>query len=152
MESILREPQARLAQKEALPTGLPELGRMPEAAARLAGRQLMMLEGAPFLWQGVAWPGQTLQWQIEERAAGGAAGEEEGGWHTEINLTLPRLGPLRAALHLSPVGLKLDIFTGEEAAAELRAALPSLAQRLEHAGLKVLGLQVKAVSDEAAAA
>lgn len=153
LDSILREPQARLAAADALATGLPELGRMPEAAARLAGHQLMMLEGAPFLWQGIAWPGQMLQWQIEERDGTHAQGEEEGGWRTELKLVLPRLGLVQAALVLSPQGLRLYITAGEQSAAdELRAALPRLAQRLEQAGLKVLSMQVEEGSDEAAAA
>ena len=155
LEDILREPQARLGQSERLTTGLSELRQMPEDAARLAGRQLLMLEGGPFVWQGQVWPGQAMQWHIEERLDSQVEGEEEGGWRTELTLTLPRLGSVQAAIHLSAHGLRLELAAGSQAAAdELRAGLPELAQRLHQAGLQVLdaGVRVEVEADARAAA
>ncbi len=144
LEDILREPQARLGQSGQVTTGLPELRQMPEEAARLAGRQLLMLEGGPFVWQGQVWPGQAMQWHIEERLESQVEGEEEGGWRSKLTLTLPRLGSVQAVIHLSAHGLKLELAAGAEAAAdELRAGLPELTQRLQRAGLQVLGAGVR---------
>ncbi len=141
---ILREPQARLTRSDTATTGLPELGRMPEEAARLAGRQLMMLEGGPFVWQGQVWPGQWMQWRIEEHDEGQMDAEAGGRWRTEIELTLPRLGELNAQLSLSAQGLRLELKTGSEAAlAELRGALPELVDRLRAVGLEVQGLTAR---------
>ena len=151
LEGILREPQARLGRAEQVTTGLPELRQMPEEAARLAGRQLMMLEGGPFVWQGQVWPGQWLQWHIEEHGDGEAGAEEGGRWRTELRLTLPRLGEVSAQLSLSAQGLRLQLNAGTETVlGEIRGALPQLAERLREAGLQVQGLSTRLIeSDDA---
>lgn len=149
LEGILREPQARLGQAAPATTGLPELGRMPEEAARLAGRQLMMLEGGPFVWQGQVWPGQMMHWRLEEHGEGQAGAEEGASWQTELKLTLPRLGRMSAVLNVSAQGLRLRLNAGSEATlAELRAALPQLAERLRTAGLKVQGLSTHLIDGD----
>lgn len=144
LEAILREPQARLGQAGQVTTDLPELGQMPEEAARLAGRQLMMLEGGPFVWQGQVWPGQWMQWRVEEREQGQAGAEEGACWQTELELTLPRLGRVSAELSLSAQGLRLQLNAASETAlAEFRDALPQLAEILRGAGLQVQGLSTR---------
>ncbi len=150
-ENLLREPQARLVREPQASGGsLAELGGMPDEAARLAGRQVQLLEGAPFLWQGLAWPGQWMEWLVEERPGGdgqeGGEGEGEGGrWRTELRLTLPRLGPIHARIELHGNTLKLDLNTRDEAVRqELRAALPSLVEGLVGAGLRLSSLNVEA--------
>jgi hypothetical protein len=145
-ESLLNEPQARLV-RSAMPTpGLAELGGMPEEAARLAGRQLHMLEGGPFLWQGYAWPGQWMDWLVEERQEGqgdGQGGEEAPAWATELRLTLPRMGTLHAQLSLRghDVSLRLQV-TEASTAQALNQALPELQRGLEAAGLRPVSLVV----------
>lgn len=144
LEVLLREPQARLAPSAPSVAGAPELRQMPEEAARLAGRQLMMLEGGPFVWQGQVWPGQALEWRIEGDAHGGAEAEAQQEWRTELRLTLPRLGQVHAALTLSAQGLAVILAAHEaEARAALRAALPALADRLQAAGLHLSGLALR---------
>jgi hypothetical protein len=149
LEDLLREPQARMGRAEQAASGLPELGQMPEEAARLAGRQLLMLEGGPYVWQGQVWPGQAMQWRIREGGEG-RSGEEEGvGWQTELKLTLPRLGPVRAELSLTSQGLRLRLDAGSESAlAEIRSALPQLVDRLHDAGLSVQGLSTRLLVDD----
>jgi hypothetical protein len=148
-EAVMREPQARLARTEQVPTGVQELRGMPDEAARLAGRQLMMLEGGPFVWQGQAWPGQYMEWLVEEQPGGGGAEEEAPQWHTELKLTLPRLGKVAADLRLSAQGLQIRIgAVSEETLGEIRAALPELAQRLRDVNLNVLGLAAQLSQEE----
>lgn len=146
-ESILREPQARIG-REALANALvPELGGMPDEVAKLAGKQLHLLEGAPFVWQGMAWPGQWMEWLVEERHEGN--GEGEGAdesvvrWVTEIRLDLPRMGAVHAHVGLSGdrVGLRL-IARDEAVRSAMQAALPELAIGLEAAGLRPVSLTV----------
>jgi hypothetical protein len=110
-----------------------------------------MLEGAPFLWQGVAWPGQNMQWLIREESAGeGGSGAEEGAaeWVTELNLILPRMGEVRAQLGLNGEHLRLRLLAADPTTrAALENALPLLAKGFEANGLQPVGMQVEAPSD-----
>lgn len=152
LESIQREPQARLAHETPLSARLAELGGMPEEAARMAGRQLQMLEGAPFLWQGLAWPGQAMQWQIREEAGGEGRGESDGtasDWVTELNLTLPRMGQVHAQLALSGERLRLRLLASEPATrAAMTEALPLLAKGFEMNALQAVELHVAEMAAE----
>ena len=146
-ETLLREPQARLA-REAVPNAtVAELGGMPDEAARLAGKQLHLLEGAPFVWQGLAWPGQWMEWLVEERRGGDgeADGEEDADhWRTELRLELPRLGSVHARIGLNGDRLNLSITTPEESVRdEMLRALPQLIKGLEAAGLRPGGMSVE---------
>ena len=152
LESILREPQARLGQDNTLALRLAELDGMPEAAARMAGRQLQMLEGAPFLWQGLAWPGQTMEWMVREESGGEgqAEGEENAAeWSTELKLTLPRLGQVHAQLGLAGDQLHLRLRADSaEARDKLNAALPLLIKGLEANGLRAIDPHIEALDGE----
>ncbi len=151
-ESILREPQARIGRENLTGAKIAELGGMPDEIARLAGKQLQLLEGAPFLWQGFAWPGQWMEWLVEERHAGdeeGGADEEAANWVTELRLSLPRMGSIHAYIGLKGDLLDLRLTTRDEAArSEMLASLPVLAKGLEGAGLRPASLKVD-ISHEA---
>lgn len=150
LAEVQRQPQAGLTHMVAAAQGaqVQELGGMHEDVARLAGRQLQMLEGQPFIWQGLAWPGQWLEWQVEERKGNGSGRggqEDEAPWRTQLRLHLPRLGGVSAEIDLAPQGLKLRLATDSEATlTELRGALPQLTGRLDAAGLAVLGVALEA--------
>lgn len=142
LEAIQREPQARLAELPGRILDLPGLEGMPEEAARLAGRQLQMLEGASFFWQGLAWPNQRLDWQVEEDSADSRDDPEAARWHTRLRLDLPRLGDIAAEMGIGPNGLKIKIMAGRaETLEEVRAALPVLIERLRHAELDLMGIE-----------
>ncbi len=145
-ESLLNEPQARLGRAAMPMPGMAELAGMPEEAARMAGRQLHMLEGGPFLWQGQAWPGQWMDWLVEERREGegdGHGGEEPNPWATELRLTLPRMGEVHAQLSLRGQEVSLRLQVAEAAAAQaMTDALPELRRGLETAGLRPVSLAV----------
>jgi len=147
-ESLLKEPQAHLGRAENRPLSLPGLLTMPEEAAHLAGRQLHMLEGAPLLWQGYAWPGQWMDWMVRERQdwhEGGHEGEAADQWDSELRLILPRMGTVVAALSLRGQGIRLNLRAADPATAQtLASALPALRQGLEAAGLEIMGLKVEA--------
>jgi hypothetical protein len=146
LESILREPQAGLAQERPDMVKLAELGGMPEEAARMAGRQLQMLEGAPFLWQGLAWPGQNMQWLVREESGNGReeSGEGAADWVTELKMTLPELGAVHAQVGLKGDRLHLRLLAETPATqARLTAALPLLVKGFELNGLQVSDMQVE---------
>ncbi len=145
-ESILREPQARLGQENMVGAKVAELGGMPDEVARLAGKQLHLLEGAPFLWQGLAWPGQWMEWLVEERHDEGGEGEsadDAAQWVTELRLDLPRMGGIHARIGLKGDRLDLRLTTPDEAVRkEMLTALPMLAKGMEAAGLLPTSLSV----------
>jgi hypothetical protein len=146
-ESVLNEPQARLARAAVPMPGMAELGGMPEEAARLAGRQLHMLEGGPFLWQGYAWSGQWMDWLVEERQEGqgdGQGGDEPNPWATELRLILPHMGAVNAQLSLRGQEVHLRLRAAEASTAQaMSGALPALQQGLETAGLRPVSLLVE---------
>lgn len=146
LEALLREPQARLAQESQVSSRLADLGGMPEDAARMAGRQLQMLEGAPFLWQGQAWPGQMMHWLVREEGGDGTRGdngEAASEWITELNLTLPQLGQVKAQLGLAGGRVRLILLADDVVTREhMQVALPLLVKSLELNGLQALELNV----------
>lgn len=148
LEAIRREPQARLARVEAPAARIPELGNMPEEAAKLAGRQLQLLEGAPFQWQGPVWPGQWLDWRVSERTdADGSDTDADGDgphWHTELRLALPGLGEVHALLGLRGEQVSVSLRAMRDSTRDsLRAALPELIAGLGAAGLSVRDARVE---------
>lgn len=145
MEAIQREPQAMLRELSGQLLKLPGLEGMPEEAARIAGRQLMMLEGGPFLWQGLAWPGQWMQWLVEERQGDGHNPEDEmPRWRTQLRLTLPRLGEVTAELGVGARGLEIRLAApNPETLAEMNTTLPDLVERLRAAELNPTSLKTE---------
>lgn len=149
LETLQREPQARLAQTPGPLLDLPDLDGMPEEAARLASRQLHMLEGGPFLWQGQAWPGQMAEWSVRERDQGESAAEADmQKWHSKLRLILPRLGEISVDLDIGALGLRIRLATpSPETLAEINAAMPELAARMRAAELNLSSLQAERTDD-----
>ncbi|MFA5082608.1 MAG: flagellar hook-length control protein FliK [Hydrogenophilaceae bacterium] len=145
LESVQREPQARLLLAPGPRLDLPDLEGMPEQAARLASRQLHMLDGGPFLWQGQAWPGQMAEWLVQERDGRDADAEAAGQkWRSQLRLALPRLGEVAADLDIGALGLRIRLRSGtEEALAEINAAMPELVRRLRDAELNLSSVQAE---------
>lgn len=109
-------------------------------------QQLNILDTRQVIWQGQVWPGQNMEWEIEEdshRNSGGVD-DSEGVWRTRLHLDFPALGGVTAHLALGAGGVKVD-FSVEQAssAALLQTEVTSLAQSMESSGLKVAGLAVR---------
>jgi hypothetical protein len=83
----------------------------PRPIAPLVMQQLDSLISQQLSWQGIIWPGQTLQWTIDvpEREAGGAEAEAPDDWKTTLKVSMPQLGDVQASLHLNAAGLTLRI-------------------------------------------
>lgn len=143
LESIHREPQARLAQHPGAMLDLPDLEGMPAKAAYLANRQLNMLDGQPFVWQGQVWPGQDMEWQVGERD-GDPQDVEAQKWHSKLSLTLPRMGEIRADLDIGGLGLRIRLSAQSDSTlAEMQAEMPELVDRLKAAGLNLSSLMLE---------
>jgi hypothetical protein len=174
LEALLREPQARHSRglrataASAAVERSPEIGaepatagtgaetkaataassalRLPPDLQPLVQQQLEAAATQQIAWRGEIWPGQTLQWEIEEedlqrQAAGGA--EEPAEWKTTLRLALPQLGEVSATLRLTAAGVGISFSTAAGATAQaLRARQEELASVLGAAGVPLLAMTV----------
>lgn len=127
-------------------TALPAGQMVAPDLTPLVQQQLEALANQNYVWQGQAWPGQPMQWEIIEDNGGRQRQEgdaEQAPWQTRLTLTMPQLGEVRAALRISGGELTLSLSTqSNEAAAQLTNGSDTLRQQLETAGLKLNGFSV----------
>lgn len=128
----------------------------PDALA-LVRQQLEVFETRQIGWQGLAWPGQTIEWAIAEEKYAQPDGSDESdepgqtpaAWQTRVNLTLPNLGQISASLRLDARGVAVRLTAADPVTAfVLRAGAKPLANGMECAGIALLGMGVDL--DEAA--
>lgn len=118
---------------------------IPDRILPLVGQQLDALATQQFVWQGQVWPGQTMEWEIEDPTGGGQEGEREGqDWNTTLRLTLPQLGLVEARLQLGASGVKIRLLAAEPESRTLLAAEKEiLARSLDNAHVPLLGMTVE---------
>ena len=118
------------------PAPAPSPAALSPAVAGIVDRQLDAIANQQIVWQGQVWPGQTLDWRVEERAA--RPGEEETGtrWHTELKLQLPTLGAMTARLDLDGDHLTIAVDAGGTAGVgRMQAGEGDLRRMLKARGL-----------------
>lgn len=139
LPELLREPQM----------GAPRAASADPVAAQLINLQLHVQEQARVAWQGEAWPGQKVEWEISrdapEHGRGGAArdGDAPAPWRSGMRFEFPALGALSASITL--IGDKLHIALradSEDSAAALRARAGALEQALAAAGASLASLSI----------
>lgn len=87
---------------------------MDPATHVLVRQQLEVLANQSFAWQGEAWPGGDLEWEVQRRDPQGG-GEETESWSTQLKLQLPGLGEIRARLSLASNQLVMHLAAPESA-------------------------------------
>ena len=110
-------------------------------------QQLQTLDQQRFAWNGEAWSGQPLHWELgrdpEASREGVDAADAGGAWRTTLRLKLPALGGITATIRLDGERVAMTIAAdGEAAAAALRARGGELIDRLSAAGIVTSGLKV----------
>lgn len=145
---------AEIAQKN-VPVALPSDGLFAQSATRmpvhaeavtLVQQQLQTLDTRQLVWQGQVWPGQAMEWRVDERGArdGGAGEVEVPHWQTSLRLQLPRLGDVQARLAFTPQGLRIDLKASDAGTAEtMRGAQDKLRKSMEASGLNVMAMSVE---------
>ncbi len=127
--------------------------QLPESLRGIVQQQLQTLMQGQVFWQGTIWPGQTAQWTLwaDPEAAGHDPREPSPprGWHATLDLDLPRLGPVRAALTLRGDRLDLSLRAAETGRPLFDAALPTLQRALQDAGLQLGAVQWPASTEAA---
>jgi len=111
----------------------------------LVRQQLEVLDSRQVAWQGQVWPGQTMDWTVEERAA-----REQGSematpeWQTSLRLILPQLGEISAKLTLHPQGIRIHLNANEPTSAKLLADQRIALQKgMETSGLQLVEMKVR---------
>lgn len=154
---LLEEPQNLLTGKSVSPNHSPsdktlsmqsqppsptplKAGETPLQIARevlpLVQQQLHTLENHHMVWMGQVWPGQQMQWEIQGEPEHRNERQEERQWSTEMELSLPKLGDVRARLVFAESGLRLTLHAADGSTADLfNRALPQLRESFDHAGI-----------------
>lgn len=137
-----------------LPDNLPTTNRsesqvLPAELRPLVHQQLEAAANQRLVWHGEAWPGQRMEWEIEEEKQHAArAIEEAQPWLTTLRLSTPRLGQVEARLRIAGNTLQLNLNTPVGAtAADLRDELPALSEALAAAGITLQSAQVRHESE-----
>ena len=153
LASLLLEPQMqRAAQGDAARTGTDL------ASAQLINLQLHTHEQARVQWQGEAWPGQQMQWDIsrdvpEGQQQEGAEADEATAWRSSVRFQFPLLGDLAAQVVLQGGRVAIQLQAGsEDSAATLRQHAARLEAALDAAGWPMTSLSIAGKADAAAAA
>lgn len=127
LASLLLEPQMqKTLQGEVMKNGTDL------AAAQLINLQLHTHEQARVQWQGEAWPGQKMQWDITKDGPDGGQhpGQDEDAtaWRSSVRFQFPLLGDLSAQVVLQGGNVQIQMQAGSEASAD---TLRQHAARLE---------------------
>ncbi len=145
---LMREPQMQRMQQFAAADGADL------ASAQLINLQLHTHEQARVQWQGEAWPGQAMQWEIHKDAPDGGRGDcaddeaAEPAWRSGVRFKFPLLGSVSATLVLVGEQVHIQIQTGTpEAALSLRAHGVELEQAMAAAGSPLSSLTISQEQD-----
>ncbi len=148
LPELMQEPQMQQAQQGSYVAGAaPSL-----AAAQMIDLQLHTQEQARVQWQGEAWPGQGMQWEIQKDAPqGGHDGEAApapAAWRSGVRFQFPLLGSVSASIVLSGDRVHIQMQTASTASAHaLRGGAGALEQALEAAGAPLSSLTIREAID-----
>ncbi|MCV2216430.1 flagellar hook-length control protein FliK [Thauera sp. Sel9] len=139
----------RVIADDAAPVRSSTSAPIPERLLPVVHQQLEALATHQYVWQGQAWPGQQMEWIIDDPERDD--GEDDNtaqDWNTTLRLSLPRLGSIEAHMQLTPAGVALRLRSNDDASiVALDAGAARLAESLEAAGLKLTGLVVERRDD-----
>lgn len=115
---------------------------LPERLVPVVYQQLDAMATQNYVWQGQVWPGQKMEWEIEDPQRDREPGSDEPPteWKTTLRLSLPRLGGVEALLILTPAGVALRLMADDDATvAALANARAELDSALEAANVPLTG-------------
>ncbi|VVE53512.1 hypothetical protein PIN31009_04816 [Pandoraea iniqua] len=149
------DPSTANAQPHGAAGAIAAVANTPAESVTLVRQQLDMLVNPQFQWNGMAWPGAPMEWQVEERAGQQAPGDAPAPstWHTHLRLTLPSLGTVDVTLGLSGQQLQARVLAdSSDSATTLAGEGEDLRQRLAAVGLIASQLSFGALEAQAATA
>lgn len=149
LEQLQREPQMQQARLPS--TASSDATAVPDRnAAQQINQQLLTHEQGRVQWQGEAWPGQPMQWEIRRQNEREARGRSSGGaadatpvWRSNLRLRFAELGELNASITLVGQQIHLQLQTDDAASgATLRAQAGVLEQAMAAAGIPLSSCQI----------
>jgi len=107
--------------------------------------QLESLQSGQALYRGELFPGQQMEWSVNEREAHrNKNGQQERAWDTSLSIDLPGLGGVTAKLKLDGNRVTLDIQAGQrDSAALLDSGRGKLVEQLQAAGLDTGEIRIR---------
>jgi len=146
LQEILKEPQGKLSRlrRDGDDSGRRDPGSAgngigDDRTLPLVREQLLLLNSRTLSFKGEPWPGQEMELTVRE---GGP--DEEPGVEAALSLDLPRLGPVRARLHLGEQGVTLEVVTRHsESCEELKLGGGELLAASSAAGVRLARVSVR---------
>ena len=111
----------------------------------MVAQQLQVLEQQRVVWHGEVWPGQTMQWQVNEQESSPQSSEEPvlNSLQSDLTLHLPRLGDVKVNIAMVNGRFSVRILPSEaQALKTMQGSRSQLAMSLQSAGLKLDALQI----------
>ncbi|MBA5639744.1 flagellar hook-length control protein FliK [Duganella sp. LX20W] len=161
LADLMREPQMQRQQQAMADGGARAQASGPDlSAALMINQQLHAHEQGRVQWQGEAWPGQPMQWEVrreprdEPRHGDGRdSGEQaqpEQVWRSGVRFRFPLLGKVAATVTLAGDQVQIQVQTGSDASAvTLRAYAGLLEQAMAAAGAPLSSLTIAAEPGDA---
>lgn len=118
---------------------------MSSDSINMVNLQLNTLEQHRIAWQGELWPGQPIEWEIDEDTPQTNHAEfQERTWQSVIRFELPTLGKVAATIRLTGERVQVQVRTAnEDTATLLRAHGDTLGAALAAAGSPLEQFSVK---------
>lgn len=109
--------------------------------------QLETLQSGQIVYRGELFPGQQMEWSVQERDARSRQQDNgEQSWESELRFDFPSLGRIRVQLSLEGNRIGVSVAVADAASTEvLDAGKTQLAGQLEAAGLLPAGIGVRHV-------
>ncbi|RFP14806.1 MULTISPECIES: flagellar hook-length control protein FliK [unclassified Duganella] len=150
LPELMREPQMQRMLQSGESAARAAASGPDLSAAQLINQQLHTHEQGRVQWNGEAWPGQHMQWEIrrEQREGrkdegNGADGEPEQVWRSGVRFRFPMLGAVSAAVTLIGGQVHIQVQADDgDTADTLRAYASQLEQAMEAAGAPLSSLTI----------
>ena len=151
LPELMREPQMQRMAQAGESAARAAAGGPDLSAAQMINQQLHTHEQGRVQWQGEAWPGQAMQWEVrrEQRQGGGHDGggdadeAPEAVWRSGVRFRFALLGEVEAAVTIVGGQVHIQVQAGSGDAAEaLRRHAGRLERAMEAAGAPLSSLHI----------
>lgn len=157
LPDLMQEPQAKAAEQllHAAQSGTDTTklsAAINTELAQLINQQLDTLDYQRIVWRGEIWPGQAMEWEIQEDSSDQSNKDnidpQEKTWQSTVRFDLPILGIVMATIQLTGDQLQIQVNAHKElTAASLKTSGQALATALDAAGVPLASLSVKRNED-----